>query len=83
MTDAEIAAKVFNAIEERQPAFQIFEVVLEALDNARKNANDAAYQCIIDATRAFAPPTDGKDVSAWFDKHQATIDAVLEWKNKQ
>ena len=40
----------------------------------------AAYQCIIDATRAFAPPTDGKDVSKWFDDHKETIDAVLEWK---
>lgn len=42
-----------------------------------------AYRCIIDATRAFAPPADGADVRKWFDDHQQTIDAVLEWKNER
>lgn len=40
----------------------------------------AAYQCIIDATKAFTPPTEGSDVRKWFDDHADTIDAVLEWK---
>ena len=53
----------------------------EARTEGTRKALHAAFECIVDATRAFAPPTDGKDVSAWFDKHQATIDAVLEWKS--
>ena len=45
-----------------------------------RKALHAAFECIVDGTRAFAPPTDGKDVREWFDKHEATINAVLEWK---
>lgn len=52
------------------------------MEEDQKRLQDA-YQCIIDATKSFAPPTDGKDVSKWFDDHQATIDAVLEWKNER
>lgn len=55
----------------------------ESRTEATRKSLHAAYQCIIDATKAFTPPTDGNDVREWFDKHEATIDAVLEWKNER